>query len=338
MVYVPQHVVDIYNCLIVCVYVLLGLLLAVAFFAIFAMVCPDKVSKINKWFRKLFGMDKVVSTVYSDKSKNYSGTEFLPVPMKAPTKSFSYEFLGWNKFAKNQKGEFIIEPIFLKKVKICVVKVFDDKNNEIESYEVEYGAGIQIEHKFLKKEPLNEFEYEFIGWDKDTKAIYENTEIRPIFKAKPIKYTYKFILDDGSVIAENTAICGTPIIAPTDPVKVDSDDIYDFVGWIGYKRNMVLDKDYIFVAEFAKSAAKSSDEKIKKQKEIIEVTLNEYKPKKATKDYSLQDKQNFKSSVSVNKNKTKTQKTKVTETKSEQKSLLSGVIVEKNTAKKSKSK
>lgn len=338
MVYVPQHMIDTYNCLIVCVYVLLGLLLCIALFTIFATLCPDKVNKMNKWLKKFFGIDKVVSTVYLDKSKNYSGTEFLPIPVKAPTKSFSYEFLGWNKFAKNNKGEFVVEPIFLKKIRTCVVKVFDDRNNEIESYEVEYGAGVQIEHKFLKKEPLNEFEYEFVGWDKDTKAIYQNTEIRPVFKAKPIKYNYKFVLEDGSVIAEKTAIFGTPITAPNDPVKVDGDDVYDFVGWKGYKRNMVLDKDYTFVAEFSKPILKNTEEKIKKQKEIIEVTLNDYKPKKEKKDYSLQDRQDFKNSISINKNETKSQKSKPAENKTENKSLLRGVIVEKNTTKKNKSK
>ena len=48
-------------------------------------------------------------------------------------------------------------------------------------------------HKVVKKESSKEFEYEFIGWDKETKAFFENTEIRPMFKAKPIKYNYKFV-------------------------------------------------------------------------------------------------------------------------------------------------
>ena len=48
-----------------------------------------------------------------------------------------------------------------------------------------------------EEEPKN---YEFVGYDKDTSAFFENTDIRTIFNAKTIKYNYKFVLDDGKTI------------------------------------------------------------------------------------------------------------------------------------------
>ncbi len=343
MTYVPQHMIDTYNNAITCIYVVAGILLAISMITLLVTLYPETMAKFSKWLKRVFGGEKIVKTVYSDKSKNYSGTEFLPVPVKAPTDSFSYEFLGWNKFAKDEKGGFVIEPIYLKKVKTCIVNVYDEKDNILETHEVEYGAGITIAHKIIKKQPTKEFEYEFVGWDKETKAFFENSEIRPVFKAKPIKFTYKFILDDGTIVLEKKAICGTPINAPSDPAKVDDNYIFEFVGWKNYKRNMILDKDYVFEAEFEKKSAKNSEEKLKSQKEAIEVVLNDYKPKKkksVREDYSLQDSQNFASTnrVVVEKN-ARVAETKQPKKKSEQKtenSLLKGVIVEKNKTKKSK--
>jgi len=343
MTYVPQHMIDTYNNAITCIYVVAGILLAIAIMTLIATLYPEPMAKFSKWLKRVFNNEKVVTTVYSDKSKNYSGTEFLPVPVKAPTDSFSYEFLGWNKFAKDEKGNFVTQPIYLKKVKTCIVNVYDEKDNILETHEVEYGAGITIAHKIIKKQSTKEFEYEFVGWDKETKAFFENSEIRPVFKAKPIKFTYKFVLDDGTVVLEKKAICGTPINVPSDPAKVDDNYIFEFVGWKNYKRNMILDKDYVFEAEFEKKAARTQEEKLKRQKDAIEVVLNDYKPKKKKperEDYTLQDSQNFASTkrVVIEKNTTKGE-VKQTKKKSEPKtenSLLKGVIVEKNKTKKSK--
>ena len=41
-------------------------------------------------FGNTISSNKPVKTVYSDKSKNFSGTEFLPEPAKAPTKEYTF--------------------------------------------------------------------------------------------------------------------------------------------------------------------------------------------------------------------------------------------------------
>lgn len=348
MVYYTQQMIDAYSNALTCIYVLAGLLTLIVFLTYCSSICPEPMIKFAKWFKRFFGIEKVVKTVYSDKTKNYSGTEFLPVPVKAPSESFTYEFLGWNKFEKDKDGNFIASPIFLKKVKTCVVNVYDEKDNLLETHEVEYGAGIKITHKKVLKQPTKEFEYEFIGWDKETKAFFENTEIRPVFKAKPIKFNYKFVLDDGKTeIYNKTSISGTPITVPSDPIKIDDEYIYEFVGWKNYRRGMLLDKDYVFEAMFEKKQAKNQEEKLSKQKNAIEAAVSEYKPKKKkTQEASLEliDSQKFGTNkIKVEKNEKLNEKEVLKPVQKKpktnrKKSILNGAVVEVNNTKKSKTK
>ena len=56
----------------------------------------------------LFSTNSTVKTVYSDKARNYSGTEFLPIPTKAPTNQYTYEFVGWDKNGVDEKGNMVV--------------------------------------------------------------------------------------------------------------------------------------------------------------------------------------------------------------------------------------
>ena len=196
MNYYPEYVVNAFNNALTCIYIIAALLFFMVIFLYVTAKYPEPIKALKKGIRLFLGLDKVVQTVYTDKTKNYSKTEFLPIPSKAPTNSFIFEFLGWNKFAREENGKFITEPIYLKTIKTFVVNVYDEQDNILETHEVEYGAGIKINHKKIIKESSKEFDYEFVGWDKETTAFYENSEIRPVFKAKPIKYTYKFVNND----------------------------------------------------------------------------------------------------------------------------------------------
>ena len=57
----------------------------------------------------IFHFSGTVKTVYSDKTLNYSGTEFLPIPTKAPTNQYSYEFVGWDKNGIDENGNIVYE-------------------------------------------------------------------------------------------------------------------------------------------------------------------------------------------------------------------------------------
>ena len=134
--------------------------------------------------------NNAVKTVYSDKSLNYSGTEFLPIPTKAPTDKYTYEFVGWDKNGVDVSGNTVVRAIYIQKVTRCCINVFDDdKSTLIKSFEVEYGAGINLDDVKLTKQETREFTYEFIGWDKDISAFYKHENVYAVYKAIPKKYT-----------------------------------------------------------------------------------------------------------------------------------------------------
>lgn len=213
---------------------------------------------IYNFFDKIFSaftVNKSVKTVYSDKSMNYSGTEFLPIPTKAPTDKFTYEFVGWDKNAVDQNGNFVVRAVYLQKVIKCYVNVYDDdKTSLLKSFVVEYGAGVNLDDLTPSKPETKEFSYEFVGWDKDISAFYGNTNVCAIYKAIPKKYSYTFFEEDGkTVVSQGNALYGTPVIAPTAPQKeTNGADVYEFVGWKNYTEGMLLTKDCTFVALYAK--------------------------------------------------------------------------------------
>ena len=204
---------------------------------------------------EIFSPEKTVRTVYSDKSLNYSGTEFLPIPTKAPTNQYTYEFVGWDKNGTDEKGNIVVRAIYLQKVTKCTINVYDDDRATLfKTLEVEYGSGVNLSDIVPSKNETQEFSYEFIGWDKDITAFYNNENVYAVYKAIPKKYTYVFYDEDGeSVINSGTAIYGTPIYAPANPVKEsDSEFVYEFAGWKGYQDGMQLTANCAFYATFDK--------------------------------------------------------------------------------------
>ena len=203
----------------------------------------------------LFYANSEVKTVYSDKSLNYSGTEFLPIPTKAPTNQYSYEFIGWDKNGVDEHGNTVVRAIYLQKVAKCYINVYDDdKSTLLGSYEVEYGAGLALNELKPTKPDTKEFSYEFVGWDKSTDAFYKNENVYAVYSAVPKKYNYQFLEDDGkTIVSQGYAIHGTPITAPQPPKK-ESDDptkyVYEFSHWKGYEDNMILVRDSEFVAVY----------------------------------------------------------------------------------------
>lgn len=219
----------------------------------FLQVVGDKFAFVWGEICRLFHFGGEVKTVYSDKTLNYSGTEFLPIPTKAPTNQYSYEFVGWDKNGIDESGNTVVRAIYLQKVTLCKITVFDaDKSTLLGTYDVEYGSGLNLSELKPHKNDSKEFTYEFVGWDKDTEAFYKDEKIYAVYNAIPKKFNYKFIEDDGvTVVSEGNAIYGTPIIAPTAPVKAPTEKgLYEFSGWKGYDNNTILTRDIQFYATY----------------------------------------------------------------------------------------
>lgn len=219
----------------------------------FWKIVGDWFSRVGGDIYGLFHMGGTVKTVYSDKTLNYSGTEFLPIPTKAPTNQYTYEFVGWDKNGIDENGNIVVRAIYLQKVTVCRISVFDsDKATLLASYNIEYGSGLNLSDLKPHKNDTKEFTYEFVGWDKKLDAFYNDEKIYAVYNAIPKKYTYRFLEEDGkTVVSEGNAIYGTPIVAPTAPVKAPTDKgLFEFAGWKGYEGNTILTKDVQFYATY----------------------------------------------------------------------------------------
>ena len=75
----------------------------------FWKIVGDKMVFIWNDISGLFRFRTEVKTVYSDKTLNYSGTEFLPIPTKAPTNQYTYEFVGWDKNGIDENGNIVTD-------------------------------------------------------------------------------------------------------------------------------------------------------------------------------------------------------------------------------------
>lgn len=219
----------------------------------FWQIVGDRITMVWGEVCSLFHFGGEVKSVYSDKTLNYSGTEFLPIPTKAPTNQYSYEFVGWDKNGVDESGNIVIRAIYLQKVTVCNVSVFDsDKTTLLASYNVEYGSGVNLSELKPHKNETKEFTYEFIGWDKNLDAFYNDEKVYAVYNAIPKKYTYKFLEEDGkTIVSEGNAIYGTPIVAPVAPKKDPTDKgLYEFAGWKGFEANTILTKDMSFYAVY----------------------------------------------------------------------------------------
>ena len=219
----------------------------------FLKVIGDKFALMWGDFCGLFHISGVVKTVYSDKTLNYSGTEFLPTPTKAPTNQYSYEFVGWDKNGVDESGNIVVRAIYLQKVKLCKITVFDaDKATLLGTYDVEYGSGLNLSELKPHKNDTREFTYEFVGWDKNIDAFYNDEKLYAVYNAIPKKFNYKFLEEDGrTVVSEGNAIYGTPIIPPAPPKKEPNDrGLFEFAGWKGYDNNTILTRDIQFYASY----------------------------------------------------------------------------------------
>ncbi len=199
----------------------------------------------------LFSGQKV-RTIYQDKAANYSKTNKLAVPERKDDEKFEYKFAGWDKTTK-KNGETNPDPIFIRHVKRVYVNVYDDdRETLLKSFEIDYGAGVDLRGIVPMKMSTRQFNFEFIGWDKASTNITKNTNIYAVYRAIPIRYNYKFVMDnEKTVVSSRDAIYGSAIIVPPDPHKAGRDGkVYEFVGWKDYKSGMTLTKDTTFVAEF----------------------------------------------------------------------------------------
>ncbi len=104
------------------------------------------------------------------------------------------------------------------------------------------------------RESTEQYSYTFSGWEGYTADMVatEDTTFTATYTETLNRYTYKFIDNNGTVVAEDTIDYGTEIpfpgVIPTKPQ--DLEYTYSFKGWSGYSFGMTITEDSTFTAEF----------------------------------------------------------------------------------------
>ena len=126
-------------------------------------------------------------------------------------------FKGWdNDFSKvldNLKITAVLE-----KEEFTVI-FLDEDQNQIKEEKVKYQESATAPTLDLEEG------YELTGWSKDFTSVTEDLVLEPI--VKKIKYTVKFIDNDGTVLKEVTVAHGNTASFGSDPKKAG----YNFIGW-----------------------------------------------------------------------------------------------------------
>ncbi len=203
--------------------------------------------EINKYSYKFY----VGEELYFEETLDYNSSINYPSnPEKEGNAENSYVFKGWDNDATTLKKDEVFHALFEEVKNTYTYTFFDDQGNVILSETKEYGSVINYPSN-LTKEETDQYRYEFLGWSSSDEVLTSNIEFRPVFEEIIKKYTYKFVLDDGTVIAEKTVPYGTMPLVPTDVTKEsDGNYVYSFVGWD--KKVEVVTKDVVYTAVFEK--------------------------------------------------------------------------------------
>ena len=173
---------------------------------------------------------------------NYGGVIELPknIPVKAPSVQYYYSFLGWDGYYENitVTGEMIFNAVFEENIRSYMVIFRNYDGTILYMDEVEYGRPAE----YKGEEPEHDHEEGkicvFIGWDKDTSFISEDTEFTAVFSDGVPIYTVYFYDFDGTLISTQSVVHGADAILPDSPSR-ESDSVYNYVfdSWDGvYKK------------------------------------------------------------------------------------------------------
>ena len=173
-----------------------------------------------------------------------SNIEYPKDPTKESTAAETYVFVGWDNDAKVLLENEVFNAVFSSTEKEYTY-TFEDANGEvIKTLTAKYGTTIEYPEN-PTKESTAEYNFEFVGWDKEDKTLIQNVVFKPIFNGVKREYTYTFEDANGEVIKTLTAKYGTTIEYPENPTKeATAENNFEFVGWD--KEDKTLTQDIVF--------------------------------------------------------------------------------------------
>ena len=106
-------------------------------------------------------------------------------PEKAATAEHTYTFTGWDKEFTIVTENITITAVYSKVKNQYTYKFVDEDGTVLKEETVDYGT-MPIAPEDPIKEATAEFEYEFVGWDKDLSKVVEDVVYKAVFEEKKI--------------------------------------------------------------------------------------------------------------------------------------------------------
>jgi uncharacterized repeat protein (TIGR02543 family) len=150
-----------------------------------------------------------------------------------------YIFVGWNTSLDNVLSNLIIEAQYIEKTKIKVT--FLNWNGSILKEEQVYEN-----ESVTPPEAPTRIGYDFIGWDRSSNKIVEDTIINAVFSIKT--FFVQFRDYNGVVLDEQRIDYNNSAVLPIEPIR----EGYTFTGWDKSLNNIT--NDTIIVAQYSKKA------------------------------------------------------------------------------------
>ena len=193
-------------------------------------------------------------------------------PSKKSTDGKDFVFIGWDKEDKVIKENIEFNAVFSEVDKEYTYKFIVD-GEVIKEIKAVYNSEIVYPETPTKQE-TDEYGYIFSGWDNNAEVLLKDEVFNGSF-AEVKKYTYIFTDDEGTTIKEETALEGSEIIYPENPVK-ESTDMYDFtfVGWDC--EDKILTEDLFFEAIFESTLRKYTCKFVDYDGTVLQEELIEY--------------------------------------------------------------
>ena len=184
---------------------------------------------INKYTYKFIVDGKVIKEEVAEYGTEI---EFPKTPTKTQDKENKYVFEKWDNDATVLNKDEVFNAVFTAEARKYEYSFMDEDGTIIKEDSGVYGANI-VYPEDPQKSDDEQYVYTFVGWDRDDKVLTESVVFIAQYDKQVRQYTYKFVLDDGTILKEDVVDYGTMPEQPTNvPAKPSTDQYkYLFVGW-----------------------------------------------------------------------------------------------------------
>ena len=173
------------------------------------------------------------------------------VPTRENDEYHTYTFIGWDKEIEATYEDTIYTAQFEAVSSECVVNFRNYNGDLLYSDHIGYGEDAVYRGVMPTRASTDQYEYEFVGWDRSLENVVESFDTYALYAEKEIQFTVQFFNYDGTLLYTDKVAFGSDakFMAPT-PIREPSQGLqYTFVGWSEEITNIQHDLDVFALYE-----------------------------------------------------------------------------------------